>query len=135
MTSDLERTRLDLPHGTQLLVGRSQEIHEMMREGTVRAVGKYAKGPNGLVSVPVVYVSRRSKPFYVRNRWALVAIGGLLLLTALVAAAVVWVGPTMVLFGALLAAFTVGTLARWSKGGGRSDVAVVTTTSVRVRSR
>lgn len=139
MGSDLERTRRyevsDFPPGTRMLMGNRRDLDEAIRERGMRPVGKFNVGANGVTTVPVVYVSKRAQPFYVRHRWPLIIGGGVLSLASGVAILIMTVGLPWFIAGVVLMAFTIATLARYSRGGGGRRVSVTTTTTTNVRVR
>ncbi len=116
-----------------MLVGDRRDLNEAIAAGEVRAVGKFNTMPGGSTSVPVVYVSKRAKPFVERHSVALMVSGGVLLLAAGVAWIILAVGLGWFVFGTGVAALAVALLNRVSSGGGRAGVSVTTTTTVRVK--
>jgi hypothetical protein len=139
MSTELERTRVyqmsDFPPGTRMLVGDRADLDAMLAQGTVRAVGKFNQLSGGASSVPVVYVSQRAKPFYVRHRLALGITGVLVTMVTAIGVAIMAVGVWWFLGGVLAAATVISILVRYSRGGGRHRVSVTTTTTTNVRVR
>jgi hypothetical protein len=136
---ELERTRVyqmsDFPPGTRMLQGDRRELDAYLATQPVRAVGRYHNLPGGGVQIPVVYVSRRAQPFYVRHRVALSVSGVVLTLAASIAWVIISVGVWWFLGGVAAAAFIIATIVRWSRGGGRTSVSVTTTTTTNVKVR
>ena len=130
MASELERTRTDLqvhrrpevyPPGTRMLTGRREDLEAYVQENGARAVGRWVDAPGGVTTVPVVYVSKRARvrdPFIVRHRWPLVWAGSVLMVLALLAGLILWVGWAWFIGGTAAAAFLVATIVRYSRGGG-----------------
>ena len=137
MGSDLERTRRyevsDFPPGTRMLQGDRRDLDEAIARQGMRVVGRYNVGANGVTTVPVVYVSKRATPFHERHRIALMITGGLVLLAAGITWIILAVGLGWFLASIGLAALAIAFLNRVSRGGGRTNVSVTTTTTVKVR--
>lgn len=136
--SELARTRLDLqvPRGAELMVGDRRTIGALIASGDVRAVGQW-RTHEGQAAIPVVYVSKRATPWYVRHRIALVATGVPLTIAGGIGALIIMYGWAWFVAGLFLAVLAVGGIVRlknWAGGGtGRGSVTVTTTTTVRVK--
>ena len=99
MGSELERTRryemVDFPPGTRMVIAQRGELDQMLRAGTIRAVGRFQPLPDGMTGIPALYVGKNYRPFYQRHSIALAVTGGVLaLLSGLaVLALAVGLGP------------------------------------------
>lgn len=128
-----ERTQ-QLPATRRMLVGQRNDLDVMIREGHVRAVGKFTQGPAGMAAVPVVYVSKRAQPFVVRHRIALLVSGGVVLVVGGVVGVIAAIGLGWFMLAVAAMAFSIAILSRITNGGGkRAHVTVTTTTRVGVR--
>lgn len=136
MRQEVETCRT-VPKNARMAVGQRSTIQEMINSGEVRAIGKYRDLGQGAVSIPVVYVSKRSKPWYERRWVHVVSIvsGLLLLLTALATWAILAIGAGWFIAGVIAASIFVAWLARFSRGATGRGHSVDVTTSTRVRVR
>lgn len=146
MSQELARTRRyevsDFPPGTRMMMGDRRDLDAALKEGRVRAVGKFNTGANGVTTVPVVYVAKRT----VGQRWyqrrgvhiAEIVVGSVLFVAAGIAAIILTVGLAWFIVGVVAMAVAIATLVRYSRGGGgggRRGVSVTTTTTTNVRVR
>lgn len=134
----MERNEAPVRHGdSKMVVGSREVIGEMVRTGEVRAIGKYHDLGQGMIGLPVVYVSKRAKPWYAK-RWVhftSVIVGLFCLLLFLAYWAIMTFGPALFFGGVVASAMFVAWLVRFSRGGvGRGQYVDVTTTT-RVRAR
>jgi len=139
MASELERTRRyevsDFPPGTRMLLGDRRDLDAAIAQGGIKAVGKFQPRSGGLTAVPVVYVSKRSKPFLVRHKVAAIVLAALVTLASGIAAIIATVGVAWFVGGIFLAAAAIALLSRMSGGGRHRAVSVTTTTTTNVRVR
>lgn len=141
-SSELERTRRyevsDFPPGTRMMMGDRRDLDRAIADsrGTIKTVGKFRELDGGKTAVPVVYVSKRAKPFHVRHRVALAVAGTVLVIGGGITWAILAIGVWAFLAAIVVASVFVAWLNRYASGGGRHrSVSVTTTTTTNVRVR
>lgn len=134
----MERNVAPVRHGDpKMVVGRREVIGEMVRDGEVRAIGKYHDLGQGMISLPVVYVSKRAIPWYAK-RWVhftSVIVGLFCLLIFLAYWAIMSFGPILFFGGVAASVAFLAWLIGLSRGGAGRGRYVDVTTTTRVRAR
>jgi hypothetical protein len=117
-----------------VLEGTPKDVRAAMTANGLRAVGKFRSTGQGYTSVPVVYVTKRRKPWYARHWVHVTSIvaGVVMLLAAGATLAILTAGLGWFLAGLVGACSVMAMLVRLFRGGGRS-VSVTTTTTTKVR--
>jgi hypothetical protein len=135
-SKDLARTRVMHRGGPDEIQQGTPELfseHAMAERG-VKAIGRYRQVDNGEWAVPVVYVSKRAKPWHERHRKAILISVPVVTFLASLAGLILWVGPAWFIGGMAAATVFVAMIVRMTRGGnGGRFVSVTTTTKVRVR--
>jgi hypothetical protein len=135
---DLARTRVMYVGGPDEIQQGAPEMfsERAMAERGVQAIGRYRPVGNGEWAVPVVYVSKRAKPWHERHRRAILITVPAATFVASLAGLILWVGWAWFIGGVAAAAVFVAMIVRMSRGGGGGrSVSVTTTTTTKVRVR